>query len=217
MHADFSKCTYRNVEYILKEQGGRDSEAARKATANLVKRCLQMGEPWFKVHPLTERVELVNLEQGWSDTLEKSWSQHVNQPEGESCAAKQSEPEMTPTAKKRNSPEETPKVKAKAKAKTKGLVESIDAELNKKLVAASKVKTCYHQTCSKADWLLAEMSSNSSLSWASAFGEELESKRAALRIADPLVDTFLLSELSARDWAKRAISGAGGCSGVAWR
>ena len=127
----------------------------------------------------------------------------------QSCAAKQSEPEITPTAKKRNSPEETPKVKAKAKAKTKGLVESIDAELNKKLVAASKVKTCYHQTCSKANRLLAEMSSNSSWSWASVFGKELESNRAALRIADPLVDTFLLSELSARGWAKRAICGHG--------
>ena len=70
------------------------------------------------------------------------------------------------------------------------------------------MKTCYHQTCSKAD-RLAEMFSNSSWSWASAFGKELESKRAALRIADPLVDTFLLSELSARDWAKRAICGHG--------
>ena len=123
VHADFSKCTYRNVEYIFKEQGGKDSEAARKATATLVKRCLT----WFKVHPLTERVEFVNPEQGWSDTFEKSWSQHVNQQKVrsstgsiQSCAAKQSEPEMTPTAKKRNSPEETPKVKAKTKAKTKG-------------------------------------------------------------------------------------------------
>ena len=53
------------------------------------------------------------------------------------------------------------------------------------------------------------MSSNSSWSWASVFGKELESKRAALRIANPLVDTFLLSELSARGWAKRAICGHG--------
>ena len=55
----------------MKEQGGKNSEAARKATATLVKRCLQMGEPWFQVHPLTERVEFVNLEQGWSDTVQK--------------------------------------------------------------------------------------------------------------------------------------------------
>ena len=72
------------------------------------------------------------------------------------------------------------------------------------------MKTCYiTKTCSKADRLLTEMSSDSSWSWASAYGKELESKRAALRIADPLVDTFLLSELSARDWAKRAICGHG--------
>ena len=127
----------------------------------------------------------------------------------QSSAAKQIEHAMTLTNRKRSSIEEAPKVEAKAKAKTKVSVETIDPEFNKKLVAASKVETCYHQTCSKADPLLAEISSNSSWSWASAFGVELESKRAALRIADPLVDTFLLSWLSARGWAKRAMCGHG--------
>ena len=44
-HADFSKYTQRNVECSLKEQGGKDSEAALKATATLVKRCLHVCEP----------------------------------------------------------------------------------------------------------------------------------------------------------------------------
>ena len=146
------------------------------------------------MHPLTVRVEFVNLEQGWSDTFEKSWRQHTTQLKvtsttgsSQSSAAKQSEHEMSPTAKKRSTLEGTPRVKAKAKARTKGAVRTMDPELNKKLVAASNVKTSCHQTCSTADRLLAEMSSNSSCSWASAFGKELESKRATLCLTDPVV------------------------------
>ena len=77
-------------------------------------------------------------------------------------------------------------------------------QLNKKLVAASKVKTCYHQTCSKADRLLEEMSSNSSWSWASAFGKELESKQLCALRTHSLTHSSWPS-FSARDWAKRAI------------
>ena len=50
---------------------------------------------------------------------------------------------------------------------------------------------------------------NRSWSRASAFEKKLESKRATLRFADPVVATFLLSELPARDWAKRAMCGHG--------
>ena len=103
----FSKCTYRNVEYISIEKGGKDSEAALKATATRVKRCMQVGEPWSKAHPVRDRVEFVNLEQGWSETFEKSWSQHVTQQKVrattgsiQSSAAKQSEHVTSPTAQK---------------------------------------------------------------------------------------------------------------------
>ena len=143
-----------------------------------------MGEPWFKMHRLTDRVELVNLEQSWSGTFENSWSQHMTQQIDDLFDFSQMRRSRVnarchPQPKHGAHLKRRPKVKAKAKATTKGPVKTIDPELNKKLVATSEMKTSYHHACSEADHLLTEMFSSSSWSWASAFGEELVSNNFA--------------------------------------
>lgn len=65
---------YRPYDYILREQGGADSPAAVAATATLVRKAILMGPPWWKRHPLTDRIEFANLVQGFETKFERSWS-----------------------------------------------------------------------------------------------------------------------------------------------
>ena len=44
---------------------GAGSSPPLKATATHVKRCLQMGAPWFQVHLLADSAKFVNLELRW--------------------------------------------------------------------------------------------------------------------------------------------------------
>lgn len=70
---DFSKVEYRPFDYILREQGGRHSVAAVRATTTLVKKAILMGPPFWKKHPLTERIEFAHMVQGFDTKFERAW------------------------------------------------------------------------------------------------------------------------------------------------
>ena len=107
----FSKCTYRNVEYISIEQGGKDSEAALKATATRVKRCMQVGAPWFKAHPVRGPRRVRQSGERLVGNFRK-----VVEPTRDSTAGESDDwfdSDVAHSQKNRSSLEETPKVKAK--------------------------------------------------------------------------------------------------------
>ena len=68
----------------------------------------------------------------------------------------------------------------------------IDYVLNKVLVGASKVMSCYRKMCSKADRLLPAMSSMCSWSWASAFRSRAGIEASSFVHWDTIVASSLL-------------------------
>lgn len=226
---DFTKASYRNAEYILNEHGGKHSLQARKATSNLIRKCLLLGPPYYQKHPLTDRVEFVNMVMGWKDEFSRSWAQYrtfINKQNsdgnggggGSGSSSAHAAPQIGA---------HVAKTKAIAKTEGKRQGETIGEEHttkkpkeaspiaktdNQKLIAvATKIKGHYHMTSSKLTRLLEEIGTKPEWAWARATEiDELETLRTDLKMKiTGLADNFLITELSVKDWMKENNKGHG--------
>jgi len=69
---DITKGIYRPFARIAVEQGG--DKAAYKAALRYVLKCIQLGPPWTLWNDMTDRLDFLDLEKGFTEELSQAWS-----------------------------------------------------------------------------------------------------------------------------------------------
>ena len=71
---DTRKGTYKPFSMLYKSQGGPEDPGALKAAKNIASRCIAMGGNWVRFNPMSRRCEFLDLEIGFEELFEESWS-----------------------------------------------------------------------------------------------------------------------------------------------
>lgn len=159
-HLDFKRATYKVYDWILREQGGRESPATVRGTAMLIKRSLNMGEPFYRRSPWTDRIEFAHFEEGWEVNFEQCWTIFKEQVKKTTIVGgadgKQKDIDIDPVvnesvAADHDRPEKASKTTSKKTATPK------DDSVTRNFSAAARTKANYYVTTSKADKLMAQI------------------------------------------------------------
>ena len=71
---DLSRSRYKPLSMIYAAQGVEKDPGAMQAAKNICLDCIARGSPWYRVGLRSERVGFIDVEEGWGNTMEKSWS-----------------------------------------------------------------------------------------------------------------------------------------------
>jgi hypothetical protein len=123
---DLEKGTYKTIDQLVMSQGS--SEDAMAGICTLVRKAIQMGQPWSKINPQTDRLMFLELDFSFTEEFEVAWTHYRTefQTGGEDAALVQGgkqalqtsvgSEQVVPKAPK-GKPLAEPKGKAKAKPK----------------------------------------------------------------------------------------------------
>ena len=73
---DWTKARYLAPGRIVKEEGG--GKSGRRACANIMMDCLEMGEPWLKMDKRAKRLKFLYVEEGFDDLFQVVWTSYEN-------------------------------------------------------------------------------------------------------------------------------------------
>lgn len=142
-----SKGTYRTFGRLVLDLGGWDDAQAVKGAINATQKCAALGEPWAKIHPQTEMLIFLVIDEETEEEFSQSWSILRQEVSDGALQDDANDDDATGGAESSTTAPPTKKPKPAAKACAEKPAETAKACANKKLLngfrAASKVKAMY--------------------------------------------------------------------------
>ena len=71
---DSTKGTYKPFSILWRDQGGATDPGAFAAARSIAQQCLQMSGRWCRIHPMTKRIEFLDLVTEFCEEHTKAWS-----------------------------------------------------------------------------------------------------------------------------------------------
>lgn len=194
---DKKKGVYRPFSMIWKNQGGKDDPGALEAARNICERCVAMGGNWVRINPLSRRAEFLDLEVGWQEEFERSWSLYERRSQTSDGAEERAETDATeqrPRRKNMKTPDPDYD-KDEQKVEKKEPAQRTKNDLDKAWAEATAIKKQYATTMLAACSLQRRMQSESGWEWAMSERSKLDTLIGDLEAKlQEFSNTFLTDE-----------------------